>query len=246
MKHKLTLIILGVLLTLFTACSPAEVTNATGTDTSNSTVGDNPTGQPLSTSSAEAAKDTNQPASPIDSALKDKLAAGTLMLEGTELAVTQEEAQTLLVLWKGIDSLTGSETVSQTEIDAIYQQIQESMTSQQLAAIEETEIDPGSLRQTLADMGLQMGRMNGNRTENSDSAAQEGQMPPGGMEMGMLGGPGGTGEGPGGAEGRPQMQGTPSSEMATAIAERQAAGGLSPNSMFIKPLIQLLEQRASS
>ena len=245
MKSKLVLIVMILALGLLAACGPSAAAS-----------------EPASSeTAAPASPSTPAPAEPIaadspaaeemDVDINDKLASGTLLLEGTDLAVTQQQAQTLILLWQGIQSLSASDSTAPTELEAIYQQIQSAMTSEQLAAIEAMEIDPASLRETLAGLGLQVGRM-GNQagSEATGENAGEGGFPAGGMEPGMMGGPGGgAGGGMGGGmglEGQPQAQGTPSSEMATAIAERQAAGGFDLNAMYIRPLIQLLEQKASS
>jgi hypothetical protein len=60
---------------------------------------------------------------------------GTLKLEETDLAVTPAQAADLLPLWQGARSLTRSGTGATEEADAILDQIQEAMTSEQLEAI---------------------------------------------------------------------------------------------------------------
>jgi hypothetical protein len=236
MKNKRLLFSMFVImLTLLAACSPAAAINSAPANTVSSIV----TSMPV----AEQSQETLQVSAPISTEVKDKLAAGSLLLENTDLAITKDQAKTLVLLWKGLENLSSSDTASEVEINAVYQQIQDSMSSQQLAAIEEMEIDPTTLRQTLSEMGLQIGRMGNPSNETGEN--QDGQMPTGGAEMGLMGGPGGGGGRQGGLEGQPQIQGTPSGEMATAIAERQAAGGFNENTMLIRPLILLLEQRAS-
>lgn len=242
MRNKLVLIVMILTLSLLAACSPSTATSGEATAPAS----------PSTPAPAQPAATEPQAVGGMDVDINDKLAAGTLLLEGTDLAVTQQQAQTLTLLWQGIQSLSASDSTAPAELEAIYQQIQDSMTSEQLAAIQAMEIDPASLREVLSGLGLQMGRM-GNPAggEAAGANAPEGGFPASGMEPGMMGGGpgGGAGGGPGGGmglEGQPQMQGTPSSEMATAIAGRQAAGGFDLNAMYIRPLIQLLEQKAGS
>jgi len=245
MNNKLLLFVMILIIGLLAACGPSAANSEPASSAAAAPA------SPSTPAPAETAGADSQAAGGMNMEIKDKLAAGTLMLEGTDLAVTQQQAQTLILLWQGVQSLSASDSAAPAELEAIYQQIQGDMTSEQLAAIEAMEIDPASLRETLTGLGLQMGRM-GNPAggEATGANAAEGGFPAGGMEPGMMGGGpgGGAGGGPGGGmglEGQPPAQGTPSSEMATAIAGRQAAGGLDLNAMYIRPLIQLLEQKTS-
>ncbi|NMC52119.1 MAG: hypothetical protein GYA48_00585 [Chloroflexi bacterium] len=245
MKNKLLLFVMILTLGLLAACGPSAAASEPASSEAAAPA------SPSTPVPAEPAAADSPAAGEMDVDINDKLAAGTLLLEGTDLAVTQQQAQTLVLLWQGIQSLSASDSAAGAELEAIYQQIQSAMTSEQLAAIEAMEIDPASLRETLAGLGLQIGRM-GNQAggEATGENAAEGGFPAAGIEPGLMGGPGGgAGGGMGGGmglEGQPQAQGTPSSEMATAIAERQAAGGFNTNSVYIRPLIQLLEQKTGS
>jgi len=57
------------------------------------------------------------------------LVIGTLQLEGTQQAVTDEQAGELLPMWQVYQSLTNSSTAAQAEIDGLVEQIRETMTS---------------------------------------------------------------------------------------------------------------------
>ena len=72
-----------------------------------------------------------------------QLALGTFLLEGTETAVTPEQAQTLLPLWQVIESGT---LKSEGETDAVLKQIGGVMMPEQLAAI-------GAMQLTSEGMG---------------------------------------------------------------------------------------------
>ena len=72
---------------------------------------------------AQAASSADE-TDPANMPVETKLAIGTLKLEGTELAVSAEEARELLPLWKAVKSLSTSDTISSDEIQALYQNSQ--------------------------------------------------------------------------------------------------------------------------
>jgi len=202
---------------------------------------------------------TNQP-------LSSKLAIGTLSLEGTNLAVTADEAAQLVPLWKAVRSLGSNNNTSQAEIDAVYKQIEDTMTPDQIKAIEKmsmTANDTRALMQKLGIQAQQFGNGGGNfqnltesqrATQIAQFAAQGGNgnfrggfeggagAPPGGGDFGPGGGvvPGGNPQGGQtnqSGTGTTRTQRTPS---ATQLARRQGGG----STFIIEPLIRLLQERA--
>jgi hypothetical protein len=171
--------------------------------------------------------------------LSMKLPAGTLMLEDTDLAVTPAQAQELLPLWQMLRTLQESSTSSQVEVEAVYDQIQEAMTPEQLAAIE--EMSQEDMRSLFEELG--MGRQSESDSEG-DEAQRGGFGPPDGG-VGMMPGPEGGGEGtmmgPGGPGGFGQLS---EEERATAIAGR-AGNGMGFGTGMIDAVIELLETRAA-
>lgn len=89
-----------------------------------------------------------------------KIALGTLNLEGTSQAITTDQASELLTLWEGYQSLSDSDTSSQVELEALMNQIEGAMTSQQLKAIDAMDLNSQSESEILSNMG-----------ENSSTAA---------------------------------------------------------------------------
>jgi hypothetical protein len=75
--------------------------------------------------------------------VSSQLALGTFLLEGTENAVSSQQAQTLLPLWQVI--LSGT-LKGETETGAVLKQIEGTMTPEQLAAI-------AAMQLTFEDMG---------------------------------------------------------------------------------------------
>lgn len=172
-----------------------------------------------------------------------QLALGTLLLEGTENAVTPEQAARLLPLWQ---SLRGGTLQGSAEIQAALTAIEKAMTPGQLQAIAAMRLTRQRLQEWMEEQGMRLA--------------------PGGTP-GAWGNPGGTPGVGGGFGGRIGLWGTPpagwdtsSPELRqTRAAERQTmmAGGGMPQRAFggnsaglwqfralLGPLIQLLTQRA--
>jgi len=201
---------------------------------------------------------------------ESKLLMGTFLLEDTDQAVTPEQASQLLLLWKGVKSLSSSDNVTQSELDALYTQIKETMTAEQMAAIDGMTIDAQTLRALMEKLGVGVANGSGNGTDSSGSEFGfffgDGQLPPGdfqgeppqgggagrpsGGEGGVIingGGPGGGGQIPGGGLGGQGTQLT-EEQRATLQAQRSQNGGrrsFGMNLLLIDPLIQLLEERAA-
>jgi hypothetical protein len=102
------------------------------------------------------------------------LLVGTLKLEGTDLAVTSGQAAELLPLWKAVKSLGSSDTTAQEEIDALYVQIKETMTAEQLAAIDAMTFTREDQSALMTQLGIENGFMGpgGGSTDPSARATQ--------------------------------------------------------------------------
>ena len=84
----------------------------------------------------------------------DQLLVGTLLLEETPLAVTAEQAQVLLPLWRMARTLRQGSTASQSEIDTILDRIQAAMSAEQLAAIREKRLTAAQIPTLIQGMEL--------------------------------------------------------------------------------------------
>ena len=159
-----------------------------------------------------------------------QLMIGTMKLEETEMAVTVEQAASLLPLWSLLQNMTGSDTVAQAEIDAVAKQINAAMTAEQLAYIAALDFSELDMRALFAELGIELGLRGGGTGEGS---ALEGG--PAGGEIPGSGQGGGRGGGiPGGAQPSPEQQ-------ATREALRAEGGGLGVNPVMIQALIDLLQ-----
>jgi len=149
--------------------------------------------------------------------IQGQLAAGTLLLEETELAVDEALAADLLPLWRAAQSLINSDTAAALEIDAVYNQIQDTMSPDQIYTIAEMELTEETLATMLEEGELVLGQggLFGGRGERTGSGEQ--LIPPEGGSQGRPGGGfpgGGSGQGPGG--------GIPEGLDPEALATRQA------------------------
>ncbi len=128
MKHKAHLLLPVIVLIslVITACKGSSVDNSNGSTTSQS---------------AASLSEVNA------------LLVGTLKLEGTENAITAEEAGQLLPLWQAYLSLSRSQTAAEEEVNGLLKQIQSSMTSQQTQAIKAMNLTNDDMLQLMQSMG---------------------------------------------------------------------------------------------
>ena len=215
MMNRSTLLTLLIFTLLITACG-ASAPNATG---------------PASGVSGDPAAGELSPSIQV--------AIGTLRLDETENAVTAEQAQELLPLWQTMQVLSESDTAAQQELDALAEQIQETMTAEQRQAIMDMNLTREDMMSVLQEQGLASGGVPADGTQN------------GGGGFGPAGFPGGvppqgefSGGGPGGGGG--QGSGLTPDQIATAQASRQQSGGSFVPPVLINALIEYLQEKAGS
>lgn len=174
--------------------------------------------------------------------VQTQLTLGTLKLEETNLAVDADQAAELLTLWQAIRSLSSSDITAEGEIEAIVNQILETMSSAQLEAIAAMELSQEGIFELTEELGI---ARSGDLTAdgNPRSSAPDGIVPGSGPGGGLGGGLGGGrfSEGSGDLDLSPEQIATLQAER----AEKQSSGDRF--SMFlINPLIQMLEGRSQS
>jgi hypothetical protein len=165
-----------------------------------------------------------------------KLALGTLKLEGTSQAVTTAQATELFTLWEGYQSLSKSDTASQVELDALVKQIQGTMTTDQIKAIDAMDLTNQSMSEIMSTLG------------GSESAAAPASTP-GSSTLGQAAPAGGPGGMPGGGGdsvmnaigGGMSAQSTP-----TATQAASNSGSSQVDSILIQGLIRMLETRSQT
>lgn len=242
-KRLVNLLMIGLAAVVLIGCSSSKSSSVSSSSTGSQTPSANTT-QLTPGGNFDFSKQ------PIES----KLAIGTLALEGTSNAVTAEQAKTLLPLWKAVKSLSTSSTISTDEMNALYQQIQEAMTPDQITAINNLSLKQSDLQALQQKYNVQMpqpgavpqGTPVARSGSSSGSNTTGGGFPggdPGGMGMppdGGAGGPGGMMPGQDQSSGRAQV--TPSGTRPAGQGPR--GGGM--NTMFIDPLIKVLQERAAA
>ncbi|NOR89117.1 MAG: hypothetical protein GQ524_02590, partial [Anaerolineales bacterium] len=148
----------------------------------------------------------------------------------------------LLTLWQAIRSLSSSDITAEGEIEAIVNQILDTMSPEQLEAIAAMELTQEGIFEFTQELGIARG---GDLTGEGDprSSAPDGMVPGSGPGGGLGGGMGGGrfSEGEGNLDLDPEQIATLQAER----AEKQSSGDRF--SMFlINPLIQMLEERSQS
>ena len=178
--------------------------------------------------------------------IQEQILIGTFKLEGTPQAVTAQQAAQLIPLWQVYKDLSSSDTAAQEEIDGLIQQIQDTMTPEQMQAITAMNITRQDMFTVMQDQGITQGRGQGNSNRsNSQNSNGGGFAPPEGGPPGGFGG-GEPGRFPGGGNGQGGGSFTPE-QMATAQAARAQGGGFNriPTGL-IDALVQFLQKKAGS
>ena len=198
---------------------------------------------PAGASGGTGASATQNVNAPLNLTLEEKLAYGTLKLEGTSIAVTSQEASQLLPLWQRVQSLETQGNASASDLQAVYKQIESDMTSNQIETIQGLTPTTADLRSEMQQEGIQ-GGANGfgfggqNPSQRATRIAQfETQNP--GTPFPARGTPG-AGFPRNGTPG-PRFQGTPFPN------RTPGAGGFGSRGftfVFVNPLIKLLQTRA--
>jgi hypothetical protein len=203
------------------------------------------------------------------------LLIGTLKLEDTDQAVTANEAAKLLPLWQAYRSLSTSQTTAEAEVEALLNQIQITMNSNQVQAIKAMNLSSSDMMNLMQSMGGGMGPQgtpnpqstpgfdfpsegfpSGDQQSGSAGALPGGsnggttrQFPSGGaMPGGNMGGGmviGGDAGSAAGLGGGPILQGTQNPSMQATAQARFSTKANQVNSILLDVLITKLEARTA-
>jgi len=181
-----------------------------------------------------------------------QIVIGTFKLEGTPQAVTAQQAAELLPLWEVYGSLTQSDTAAQAEIDGLIEQIQDTMSKEQMQAIQDMSLTPQDMFAVMRDQGIEQAGPNGQNLSAAQIATAQARRNSGGG-AGIPGGvPGGGGGFPGGGfpGGRPDGGGATGNRgpQSTGSGTPQARAGLADRvpTALLDALVDLLKKRAAS
>ncbi|MEI7988731.1 MAG: hypothetical protein WCI88_06805 [Chloroflexota bacterium] len=128
-----------------------------------------------------------------------QLILGTVKLQDTQNALTEKQAAQLLPLWKGVRTLSKSDTAAQEEKDSLWSQIQETMTAEQIQAIIAMKISRKDFGVVPQKLGIAFNPSTAGGTSQGTSrqgTQTSGQTPGGTVRL-----PGGIGGGDGGPPG---------------------------------------------
>jgi len=133
---------------------------------------------------------TTRAASSAELPVATKLIVGAFKLEGMQQAITPEEAKELLPLWQVYSELLTSDTAAQEEIDGLVAQIQETLTAEQIQAIDDMGLTQRDIFTVMQEQGgttrSQMG--SNDSTLGGGGGGFGGGPPPGGGGDMMMGG----------------------------------------------------------
>lgn len=174
-----------------------------------------------------------------------QLLVGTFKLEGTDLAVSADQAGQLLPLWQTLQELSTSNTAAAQEINAVVDQIKSGMNSQQVAKITEMKLTQQDVMSLMSQAGVSPNGANATTTPMAINGFTGGANSQGGGGGGPAGGPP-----PGGAPGAgmpsgggidPRGMGGAGGTASTPQAVRQM-----PNQVpgpLLNALIELLQKK---
>jgi hypothetical protein len=180
--------------------------------------------------------------------LQTLLILGTFKLEDTDLAIQTDQAKELLPLWQVLKGLLESDTAAREEIDALVNQIAETMTDEQMQAVDAMGLTMQDLFALNQELGLDQGFPQAAGDQQSGDGTGSFQPPEGGPE-GM---PQGMGPGGGMGGGQGFAQGLSPEELESLRATREAEGsgagmrmrgGGMLNVSLIEAVIELLQSK---
>jgi len=238
MTKKILLILLIVMTVMVLSACGGESEPSTQADTETGTI----TEVRVSEQKPEPDDEEVMLTTSFDDALSmdGQLAIGTVQLDETDLAVDADQAGTLLTLWQAYQSLSGSDTTAEIELDAILKQIQDTMTVEQIAAIAEMQLTNDALTKLVEEGVLTFGRGGFGGLRGSGV-----ERPEGGFAGGILGRVPGQGPGGGLPGGVPGGFGSLSEDdIATRQAQFTESGfGDIQGRLFTGVVIRLLQEK---
>ena len=164
------------------------------------------------------------------------LAIGILKMEGTSQAVTATQASTLLPLWKAVNAMGNDKSASKLEVAALYDQIQESLTADQVAMIKQVTYTQPELANMIQKYGSTSTGKSSSASKTATSSSQGGG----------AGGPSDMGGGPMGDISSVGNASSTSSQTASSAKTSNTSSSSSDiNPTFASAIVTLFKKRAS-
>jgi len=167
---------------------------------------------------------------------QDKMGLGILQLEGTSQAVTASQASILLPLWMAVKSLSASDITSPAEMTALYQQIQDSLTSAQVLAIKNLNLTQSGLNTMIQQQRSGTGT---SARSSSSSSSSNAQSQAGGAGFGGGGFTSGAGTNISAVTGQTSSSTAP----ITAAVKKPVNGASQLDVVFANSVVTLLQKR---
>ncbi|MGD0877903.1 MAG: hypothetical protein ABSA01_07135 [Anaerolineales bacterium] len=170
--------------------------------------------------------------------LEGQLLVGTFKLENTSLAVTSEQAATLIPLWEALQSLASSNSAASQEVDAVVSQIESSMSKQQVSRITTMKLT----QQDLAATAIDTGSVSTTDSSGSSVKTSAAQLSAGSRDPGAGNPPGDMGAGMGGVS---DVQIVSQSQVGTsqAVSTPSTVATNQVPAAMIKALLSLLQKK---
>jgi len=106
-------------------------------------------------------------------AVRNQLALGTIELNQTDLAVSAEQAQTLVPLWQALRSTQQAGGTAQAEVNALLTQIEAAMTPEQLKSIADMKLTFTDMQNWASANGITLGSNGGTPGQGSGMSPEE-------------------------------------------------------------------------
>lgn len=165
---------------------------------------------------------------------ESKLIVGTFKLDGTDQAVTKDQAKQLVILWQVYQEISQSDTAAQEEVDGLLKQIEGTMTDAQMQAVSDLNLSQRDVMSLMQEKGLMVNMPQ--RSDTSSGSSSSSSLPGGGPPDMGAGGP------PDMGGGGPMMGGTSSSS--TSDSSSSAQTRMNPTSQLLDAFIEYLQSLA--
>jgi hypothetical protein len=188
-----------------------------------------------------------QNALPVES----QLILGTLLLENSENAVTADQAAELLPLYQMLQDLESRDTAATQEKGGLIEQIQETMTKEQIQAISAMQLKEQDAIQYVQKAGLIQAPQQSGTPAASGSTGGNFPSLEAGPPAGFEGGAGQSGPSGGGGfvvsgNGQNPIQNLSAEQITTIQAVRSGRGGQGNSTALLEALLQLLESKQTA
>lgn len=159
MMHKFSILILLITAIMLTACGQGDSVEAASDDNASNAPSVQSNGENNGNAQGPQGRFQSFESAYLDSSYENalniamQLAIGTMQLEGTEKAVTAEQAASLLPLWQAIQ---GGSIQEAAERNAVFRGIESAMTESQMQAIAAMQLTNNDMRSWAEANGIEL------------------------------------------------------------------------------------------